>query len=309
VRTTLNATNSGLTVEGSINGGNVSGQGAGIFPRLCFQVQIDIQEERGWHRQKDVQAWSFGMLSGELLSGQEKVADIRAYSLNRCRLGGQDYPTSEYLNVEVPLDAKRIEWLEQRRSGKSFEATLRINLQVQIFGHNSHTGRFPTGLIDICSIQGDITFTVPDTHWREQVLPRLGHGKVMVIELPAVSLEACQALDHSYKALEKAQRQFVLGQYDDTVGSCRVALDQFFELVEKEGEPDKKIPKLKKSWEARLGEATYQWLDASLGAIKTPANKPHHSPNNHFDRLEAQMLMMITTSLVSYAARYEEARS
>ncbi|MDD2701160.1 MAG: hypothetical protein PHH36_07955 [Sideroxydans sp.] len=300
--TTLYATNSGLKVEASIKPEYVSGQGAGVLPRLNFQVRLVITEEQGMGQQKPVQAWSFGMLSGELLVGTEKVADIRPYSINNRMLGGQNYPYDTHLNIEVQLDPRRIEWLEQKRAGKSFEATLKIQLQVQSFGFNQHTKDFSSGLLEASTIQGDIRFSVADTHWREQVLPGLGYGKVMMVELPAVSLEACKALDHSYKALEKAQKQLALGLYDDAVGSCRVALDQFFEQVDKPDDPGKKIPKLKKSWELRLGEATYQWLNSSLGAIKAEANTPHHSPNNHFDRLEAQMLMMVTTALISFAA-------
>ena len=300
--TDLYATNSGLKVEASIKPENVSGHGGGVLPRLNFQVRLVIAEEKGWGQQQPVQAWSLGTLSGEFLVGSEKVADIRAYSIDRRMLGGQNYPIDVYINIEVQLDDRRIEWLELKRAGKSFEAKLRINLQVQIFGHNPHTESFPCGLLDVSTIQGEIPFTVPDTHWRERVLPGLGYGKVMVVELPAVSLEACKALEHSYKALEKAQKQFAFGLYDEAVGSCRVALDHFFEQVDKGDGSGKTIPKLKKSWESRLGEATYQWLDSSLGAIKSEANKPHHSPNDHFDRLEAQMLMMITTALISYAA-------
>lgn len=302
MNTNLYATNSGLKVEASIKPENVSGQGAGILPRLNFQVRLVIAEEKGRGQQQPVQAWSFGALSGELIVGSEKVADIRPYSIDRRMLGAQNYPNEEYLNIEIPLDARRIEWLELKRAGKSFEAKLRISLQVQSFGHNQHTANFACGLLEVSTIQGEIPFTVPDTHWRERVLPGLGYGKLMIVELPAVSLEVCKALDHSYKALEKAQKRFALGLYDETVGSCRVALDQFFEQVDKGDGSGKTIPKLKKSWESRLGEATYQWLNSSLGAIKADANKPHHSPNNHFDRLEAQMLMMITTALISYAA-------
>lgn len=300
--TALYATNSGLKVEASIKPENVSGQGAGVFPRLNFQVRLVVSEEKSWGQQQPVQAWSFGTLSGEFLVGTEKVADIRPYSINSRMLGGKDYSHEVYLNIEIQLDPRRIEWLELKRAGKSFEAKLRISLQVQSFGHNHHTEQFPCGLLEVSTIQGDIPFSVADTHWRESVLSGLGYGKVMVVELPAVSLEACKALDHSYKALEKAQKQFSLGLYDDAVGSCRVALDQFFESVDKGDGSGKKIPKLKKSWETRLGEATYQWLNASLGAIKTEANTPHHSPNNHFDKLEGQMLMMITAALISYAA-------
>lgn len=300
--TSLYATNTGLRVEALIKPENVSGQGAGIFPRIHFQVKLDIRGEYGWHRQQDVQAWSFGNLSGELLVGNEKVGNIQPYSVNRARYGTQDYPTEEYLNIEIPLDARCIEWIESKRSGKSFDANLRINLQVQVFGRDSRAKEISYGLLDVSLIQGDIPFTVPDTHWRERVLPGLGYGKVIIVELPAVSLEACKALEQSYKALEKAQKQFALGLYDEAVGSCRVALDQFFEPVDKGDGSGKTVPKLKKNWESRLGEATYEWLNSSLGAIKTEANKPHHSPNNHFDRLEAQMLMMITTALISYAA-------
>jgi hypothetical protein len=298
----LYATNTGLRVEALIKAENVSGQGAGILPRLYFQVRLDIRREHGWHRQEDVQAWSFGNLSGELLVGNERVGNIQPYSVSRAKYGQQNYPTEEYLNIEIPLDAQRVEWIESNRAGKSFEAKLRINLGVQVFGRDSRLEPISYGLLDVSAIQGDIPFTVPDTQWRERVLPGLGYGKVVIVELPAVSLGACKALDHSYKALEKAQKQFALGLHDETVGSCRVALDQFFEPVDKGDGSGKTIPKLKRSWESRLGEATYRWLDSSLGAIKTEANKPHHSPNSHFDRLEAQMLMMITTALISYAA-------
>lgn len=300
--TTLYATNTGLKVDALIKPEGVAGQGAGILPRLWFQVKLSISGEYAWHRQQDVQAWSFGNLSGELLIGNERVGNIQPYSVSRAHYRKQHYPAEEYLNIEIPLDVRRIEWIESNRAGRSFDAKLRMNLEVQVFGRDTFIEPISYGLLQVSSIQGDIPFTIPDTQWREKVLPGLGYGKVMIVELSAVSLESCKALDHSYKALEKAQKQFSLGLYDESVGSCRVALDRFFEPVDKGDGSGKTVPKLKKSWEPRLGEATYQWLNSAFGAIKTEANKPHHSPNKHFDRLEAQMLMMITTALISYAA-------
>jgi hypothetical protein len=301
VSVSLYATNTGLKVEASIYTENVSGIGAAVNPRLHCQVKLNISEETSWNYRGDVQSWSFGQLSGEFLIGTEKLADIRSYTLDSTKLGGQDYSPDIILTIEVPLDARRIEWIERQRSGKSFEGKFNIKLQVQIFGKNPHTANFPFGLIGNLNIYGDIPLIVPDTQWREKVLPGLGYGKVMVIELPAVSLESCAALDHSFKALENAQRQFALGLYDETAGSCRVALDKFFEPTDKGDGSGKLVPKLKKSWETQLGAATHRWLDDALRAIKDVTNKPHHSPHNHFDRLE--MLMMITTALVSYAAQ------
>jgi hypothetical protein len=59
----------------------------------------------------------------------------------------------------------------------------------------------------------------------------------------------------------------------------------------------RKIPALKKSWQTRVGEASYIWLNSTLGAIKDAANPTAHSPNRHFDQFESQMLQAITQSM------------
>jgi len=303
MNTELYSPNTALKVEASINPSTIQGVGGATWPRLMFQVHLHIDEERGGYWQGKVQAANFGMLTGELVIGTETIAYIRPVAINKRRPGNLGYAMDEHPLVEIELDARRIEWIEQQRAAKSFEAKLRISLQVQVFGTTEASPNSTFGLIDTTAIYGEIPITCPDSHWREKALPGLGYGKVIALELPAVDLDACKALEHSFLALEKAQKQFLLGHYDDAVAACRVALDPFFEQVEKEGEPGIRIPKLKKSWELSLGAATYQWLDTALGAIKTAANKPHHSPNSHFDRFGAQMLITVTTSLIAYAAR------
>jgi len=306
VSQTLTATNVGLNAEASIITSAFSGIGGDAYPRLYFQIKVDLSKEVNAHRGEYIQAWSFGLLTGQLRIGSEVIADIKPYSVNSWLWGETKEnkgPISRdlYLNIEIPLDTRRIEWIERNRSGKSFEASLHINLQVQIFGNNTFTPSFITGLIDSTYIVGQIPIVVPDTQWRDRVLTGIGYGKHFVIELPAISVDTCKTLEHSFTALNKAQRLFELGLYDDTAASCRIALDQFFES--REDENGKKIPRLKKSWEVKLGAATHQWLESGLSAIKDATNKTHHSADNHFDRLGAQMLLMVTTALVSYAAQ------
>lgn len=305
MNTALYSPNTGLKVEASITPSTIQGIGGATWPRLVLQALLRIDEERDSYWQGRVQAASFGMLTGELVIGSETIAHIRPVAINKLRPGNLRYATDEHPSIEIELDAGRIEWIERQRAGKSLEAKLRISLQVQVFGAIETTPGSQFGLIDASAIFGEIPLTCPDGHWREKVLPGLGYGKVIAIELPAVGLESCKSLELSFLALEKAQKQFLLGHYDEAVGACRVALDPFFEYVDKEGAPGKRIPQLKKSWEPSLGAATYQWLDAALGAIKTAANKPHHSPNSHFDRLGAQMLITVTMSLIAYAARQQ----
>lgn len=308
MNTALYAPNTGLLVEANVDPTTIQALGGASWPRLFFQATLNIREETGEHWRGRVQAVAFGMVTGGLVIGTELVANIQPISLNKRRPGDLGYPMEERLSVEIELDNRRIEWLDRLRSGGALEAKFRLNVQTQVFGRTSDKSDFPFGLVDATSIYGEIPFAIPEARWRERVLPGLGYGKVMVVELPTFSLESCEALDHSFKALEKAQRHFSLGLYDDAVASCRVALDPFFEQVEKGDGSGKTVPILKKSWETRLGAETHRWLDSALSAIKTAANKPHHTPHNHFDRFEAQMLQMITTALVAYAARHVDAK-
>jgi hypothetical protein len=108
---------------------------------------------------------------------------------------------------------------------------------------------------------------------------------------------AFEALQHAYK-LEGQ------GLYQEAVGQCRFALEPFFEPIEKhDAKGEKKIQQLKSSWEKRLGKATYDWLNASLSAVKGPMNEAHHVSSTAFGQLEAQMLLAVTTALIAYAVK------
>lgn len=144
-------------------------------------------------------------------------------------------------------------------------------------------------------LQNDLI--IPRETWISQVLPRAGYGNTYILEFPVARIDSCQALGHSFKALQQATERHKLGEYDDAVGKCRVAIGPFFE----EGE-DKK-PVLKKSWEKKLGAATYTWLNTTLSSIKDAANVTHHSPNAHYSQMDSQMILAITTAVVAYIIR------
>ncbi|HKI52813.1 MAG TPA: hypothetical protein VJ987_01715 [Anaerolineales bacterium] len=288
-----------LRIGAQVEGNNVQSNGGSLYPKLVVPLVLDVKGMRAG----ECRSIQLGIVQAELIIAGQRVADSIPYQLNRLIFY---FDQDEHVYLEFPLDAHRLEWIEQQRSG-SMEGSVRLKISCLTLGseRGNQTDVDQLAFRDASTIHGDIPFTVADTQWREKVLPGLGHGKVIAIELPAIPTESFQALEHSYKALEQAQKQFLLGHYDDAVGKCRVALDQFFESVDKGDGSGKKIPKLKKSWETKLGESTYRWLNESFSAIKDAANKPHHSPNSHFDRLGAQMLLMVTTALLSCVARQD----
>ncbi len=134
------------------------------------------------------------------------------------------------------------------------------------------------------------------------------YGKIHIIELPAAQLgETCLGLKESFDALQQAQKLESQGFYREAVGKCRIALEPFFEMVEKTDDKGEKvkIPILKSSWQTRLGKATYDWLNASLGALKRPANEALHLSSASFGQLETQMFLAVTTAIVAYAIKMQ----
>lgn len=290
-----------LQIESRVESENVQSNGGSLYPRLIIPLRLDVKGIPKKHKE-ELYAAQLGTIQGELVVSGQVIANSVPYQLNRLLY---EYNQDEYIFLEFPLDAKRLEWIEHQRQG-SMQGSIRVKISCLTIGQERGApdeSKPPVAFRDAVTIHGDVPFVVPDTQWREKVLPGLGYGQVITIELPAVPIESIQSMNHSFKALELAQKQFQLGHYDEAAGKCRIALEQFFESVEKGDGSGDKVPKLKRSWEKSLGESTYRWLDESFGAIKVASNKPHHSPNNHFDRLGAQMLIMVTTVLISYAAR------
>jgi hypothetical protein len=205
------------------------------------------------------------------------------------------------LNVEVPLDQNRLAVIERERNG----GDVRLRLEFELIADELiELKRIPDraghpagvwGLMNHHRLYAKPEIVIPQSIWLKQILPNTGYGTIQIIELPVVPVGKSSRFKTACDALLQAQQFHAKGYYDDAVGKCRLALEPFFE----DNEERKKI--LKRSWETRLGKATYDWLNASFLAIKNPTNKPHHSPNPHYLRLDSQMLLSVTTALVVYA--------
>jgi hypothetical protein len=214
--------------------------------------------------------------------------------------------------VEIHLDRIRLATLERERKGGDLRLRLDFELLADELVEVSRSpGGFPSpvwGIRDHHRLEAKAHVVVPRTIWVENVLPQTGYGKILILELPAVPIEKCAGHKAACDALLQAQALYKQGFYHDAVGKCRLALDPFFETVEKtlpEGEK-RRVPVLKSSWEARLGAATYTWLNAAFLALKKPMNEPHHPSNfPQFDQLDAQMLLAVTTAVVAYAVQVE----
>lgn len=299
-------TGMGRTIaELDIDVSRLSGNGGADYPHLFWQLEMTLQSPKS-----PLNDYALRSVAAQIyFAAGQKIADARPMSLQRVIHGYQTYAGSEYLNLEFPLDARRIEAIERHRQGGSLQFRLDVQIQVEEFGAlpaHEPSKRPPLwGLNNVHLMTLQETFQISQSDWISRVLPNIGYGKVYVLEFPATPLEACAALDQSFKALKQAEEKHRLGFYDDAAGKCRLAIEPFFdhEPVDPSHPASKKIPVLKKHWETKLGKATHDWLKATLGSIKDAANPPHHSPNEHYSQLDSQMILAVTMAVVAYIAR------
>ena len=291
--------------ELDIDVSRLSGSGGADYPHLNWQLEMALHSPK-----TPLNDYALRTVTAQLyFATGPKIADARPISLHRVIHGYQTYAGSDYLNLEFPLDNRRIEAIERQRQGGSLQFRLDVQIQVDEYGalpaHVESKRPAMWGLNNVNLMTLQETFQVPQSDWITRVLPNIGYGKVHFLEFPATPLEACESLSQSFKALKQAEEKHQLGFYDDAAGKCRLAIEPFFdhEPVDPTHPASKRIPILKKSWETKLGKATHDWLKTTLGSIKDASNAPHHSPNEHYSQLDSQMILAVTTAVVAYIAR------
>lgn len=289
--------------EGDCDTNRLTAEGDTLAPRINLITNLRLSSPA------QIQAQLlFSNLGGQLsIPGGPRIADsARGKFLHLVEIGTKaNYPVDGPLSF--PLDYQRVEELERHRNGGNL--TLAFKLTLDVCGLSARDTHHPKDypaptprFLSPTSIESEFTFTIPQSFWVDQILPKLGHGRVVLAEMPAVDPTGYATFEKSYAALKNAQEQHKRGYFDTAAAHCRVALEPFFEPVKKKGVPHK-VPVLKRRWKKIIGSATYEWLDRTLGAIRADTNPPHHSPTPRFDLVSAQMIIAVTTVIVGHAAR------
>jgi hypothetical protein len=169
--------------------------------------------------------------------------------------------------------------------------------QIMLADNKNHT--FITGF-DKAS--GHVDFQIPQSNWVNNLLPQMGHQSFHLIELPTASQIIPAEYATSLKELEEAKKYFLNGDYDKTVAHCRSALDPF---KPKKGEIQSFIKsKSSFAWANDVLEATDEWLLKLAKSTSHFTSKTHHIPSTgHFDRTEAEIIVMVTTAIIAYIGK------
>lgn len=293
-------------LEGEILESECGGNGSIESPSLWIRVRLraSLPQNAGRH------GLLLRRINARLCLRQSRTISETAHEMNALICAG--YPAvapEQYL--DFCLDSARLHELEKTRNGGDMvlrlEASIAADHLVDARPESSQANDFQWTLRQAHVLQFFDDFTIPRDAWITRVLPHVGYGKVHVVELPAVPISSSEVLKKSFDALLQAEQHHRAGRYDDAVGKCRVAVDDFVMLVDDDalGASRKTLKLRRPEWEVKLGKAASAWLAAASDALKYGGNPAHHSPNPHYDQFESQMIMCVTAALVNYAARCE----
>ncbi len=292
---------SATIVEGEING-----TGGAHSPILMLPVRLDLHI----HPEDPRVGFRFATLQGRIDVAHLAFGVAPATNVNVHLRADFKALNDQMHYLNFPLDQARIAFLERHRNGGDLKFQVSLTLTVEKL-YALHDPPVPNdaawGFVNRLDVSLQREITIPRAAWISRVLPQVGYGTVHLIELPAIALSAVENYREAFQALTRAQEYHRQGLFDEAAGACRIALERFFDYPEVTGADNltRKVPTLKKSWETKLGQATYQWLNSSLGAIKQAANPPHHKPGPHYDQLESQILIAVTVAIVAYAAKHD----
>lgn len=293
--------------EAQIDVTNIGGAGSAASPQIWVPIFLTVPSPKT----RGLEAIEVVSLSGRLSAENKQISISAQVEIGQIVEAEANWYKHIMHNLEFSVCSAQIAALESHRNGGNLklrmDAVLCIRVLRALSPRNSSqkTAEQVWGLVrpDALRLQTDLT--ISRDVWISRVLPAVNYGVVHVLELPAVPIEACAAWEDAFKALQQAQELHKIGLYDNAAGKCRVALEKFFDYEERTDTDGKTIcvPVPKKSWEVKVGKATYDWLTATFRALKGASNLSHHSPAEHFSQADSQMLLAVTTALVAYVAR------
>lgn len=157
-------------------------------------------------------------------------------------------------------------------------------------------------MTDITDGSCTLDFEIPQSFWITKHLTGMAWEPLKLFELPSTNEIIPAEYQDSLKEIDCAQQYFSKGDYDKVVAHCRSAIDPI----------KKSLPTLKSlitskssfEWIDEVNESTYKWLEILLKQTANFTSKTHHPPSvGHFSRHTAQVVLMITTSIVGFAGK------
>jgi len=185
---------------------------------------------------------------------------------------------------ELVLSPAAMERLERTRNGRGMQ----VKMTLQAEARRTEETRVLTD---------EVSKTFNQSDWLA-VLEQAGYGRTMLFEVPIPEDE--RGTEHWSRLLERARREFLLGHYSTSVGTCRLVLEALTSEL-KQDTATQSASDVKKRRDRTLEQRELVLRQAAMDY----ASPSHHTdcghPDDLYDRRESQMVLGVTANLVASA--------
>ena len=200
---------------------SIHGNSGLAFYRLIFQVDITQHS-----RSKEARVM-VNTIKGELWV---KGKNNKEYFLGCAQRPGPDNPIETYdytftsnIQLEMELDSRRMEAIEQIRLGED----LSFRLELYGIARSRQTPFQP--------VNATLQYRANQSTWIE-VLGQMGYRQTLLLEIPVLSEEISPSFAESSEHLKKAQTMLLNGHFRESVGACRDVLESLAKALGDEAE-------------------------------------------------------------------------
>ena len=293
----------------SLEANRIRGQGGPEYPYLFIPIEFILRpsEDKG-----KIKAYSLLWIKSSLHVRNIKIGEGVSESIVEY---SWPHLSPREIYTEIPLDVYRIGKIEEQRQG---DIELQLKGSALIAEHPLVTKaginerqEYRKDVEEFTTGRFDITFSIPQSHWVDKILPGLGYGKVKLIELPIPEKIVPDTFQKALKELQESQRYFVKGDYDKVVAHCRSAVQLIPEAlsidlsgIERPSFSDKVKKFLEEHLSAFLTDSKRKSLETIIKATWKLSSIPHHpSPPGYFNRNDAEAILQITIIILAYVGK------
>ncbi len=254
-----------------------------IYPRLVFNVEYTLSEtDKTGYPLKDYELID---LCGELrLSEQTETIGTFEWIGQRHQTKSGTKPQGHRINLHCDLDPRRIEAIEKHRDGKP--PTFFIELWPTLAGKDYFT-----------NIQTRPTRITIDRDKWVKILSGLRYGNFDVIEIPRGEMDF-EGFEKTIRYLKESHKRLNLGDYDDCLSKCRMAIESMQKLMPKR--EDTSDSHFKKYLEEKLGEESAKEYTGIISRVKQLMQSSVHDFGDDIDvkRAQVRFLMRSTENIL-----------
>lgn len=144
------------------------------------------------------------------------------------------------LDLEIPISLSLLTAIEAVRKGSDLRCKIRLDILVAMHQEEIPNTAYRVGSPIVCIEQTQqwFEFTIPQSQWAIDLLPKLGYGSRYVLEIPIPEIPTKEGYTRALKKLEEAWSAYRQGSDAEVLRLCYNLWQAFVKELDLGKEPD-----------------------------------------------------------------------